>query len=102
MSNFADDLTTSLQQALDHARNPVLGKKIGVREHVIEVPDVRAIREELRLSQTEFASTYHIPLATLKGWEQGRRQPDSTAAAYLSVIAKIPAAARDALAPQGA
>ncbi|CAN1559545.1 COG2944 Predicted transcriptional regulator [Caulobacteraceae bacterium] len=98
MSNFADDLTTSLQQALDHAR----GKKIGVREHVIEVPDVRAIREGLHLSQTEFASTYHIPLATLKGWEQGRRQPDSTAAAYLNVIAKIPAAARDALAPQGA
>jgi putative transcriptional regulator len=51
------------------------------------VPDVRAIREELGLSQQAFASAYRIPLATLKGWEQGRRQPDATASAYLSVIA---------------
>jgi putative transcriptional regulator len=98
MSNFAYDLTTSLQQALDHAS----GKKMGVREHVIDVPDVRAIRKGLCLSQTEFARVYHIPLSTLKGWEQGRRLPDSTAAAYLNVIAKIPDAARDALAPKGA
>jgi putative transcriptional regulator len=94
MTDFANDLITSLQQALDHAQ----GTKIGVREHIIQVPDVRAIREELNLSQAEFASAYQIPLATLKGWEQGRRQPDATASAYLSVIAALPKATRDALA----
>ena len=61
------------------------------------VPDVRAIREGLGLSQNAFARTYRIPLATLKGWEQGRRQPDATASAYLSVIAQLPGEARDAL-----
>jgi putative transcriptional regulator len=64
---------------------------------VVEVPDVRAIREGLGLLQNAFASTYRIPLATLKGWEQGRRQPDATASAYLSVIAYLPEEARDAL-----
>jgi putative transcriptional regulator len=94
MTTFGDDLITSLGQALDHAK----GNKDGVREHVIHVPDVRAIREELCLSQAEFASAYQIPLATLKGWEQGRRQPDKTASAYLSVIAALPIQARAALA----
>jgi putative transcriptional regulator len=93
MTTFGDDLTTSLQQVLDHAS----GQKIGVRETVIEVPDVRAIREDLQLSQAEFARAYQIPLATLKGWEQGRRQPDQTASAYLNVISRIPVAAREAL-----
>ncbi|MGQ2942865.1 MAG: helix-turn-helix domain-containing protein [Blastomonas fulva] len=47
--------------------------------------------------QQAFASAYRIPLATLKGWEQGRRHPDVTASAYLSVIARMPDAAREAL-----
>ena len=65
--------------------------------HTIDVPNVRAIREGLGLSQQAFATAYRIPLATLKGWEQGRRQPDATASAYLSVIAQLPTQARDAL-----
>jgi len=63
----------------------------------VEVPDVRAIREGLKMSQPEFARTYRIPLPTLKNWEQGRRQPDATAAAYLSVIASIPKETKAAL-----
>jgi putative transcriptional regulator len=94
MTTFGNDLITSLGQALDHAK----GNKNGVREHIILVPDVRAIREKLGLSQAEFAKIYQIPLATLKGWEQGRRQPDRTASAYLSVIASMPEATREALA----
>jgi putative transcriptional regulator len=86
---FGDDLITSLTQALDHAQ----GKSVGVRETIIDIPDVRAIREGLNLSQSEF----DIPLATLKGWEQGWRHPDATASAYLNVIARIPTAAREAL-----
>jgi len=54
-------------------------------------------RQGLGLSQQAFATAYKIPLATLKGWEQGRRQPDATASAYLSVIARLPDAARQVL-----
>jgi putative transcriptional regulator len=92
-TNFGQDLIASMTEAVAHAR----GDQTGARVHGVRVPDVRAIREGLSLSQQAFASTYRIPLATLKGWEQGRRQPDATASAYLSVIASLPDAARAAL-----
>jgi putative transcriptional regulator len=97
MNQFSNELIESLTQACEHAE----GKPGGVRVHVVEVPDVpdvRAIRRRLRMSQQEFARVYCIPLATLKNWEQGRRQPDAPASAYLQVIAKRPREAREALA----
>lgn len=91
--SFGDELIESMTDALDHAQ----GKKTGARVHVIEVPDVRSLREDLKMSQHEFARAYRIPLPTLKGWEQGRRQPDATAAAFLSVIARLPKETQAAL-----
>ncbi len=93
MSSFGQDLIAAMEEAAAHAQGT--GKV--ARVHTVEVPDVRAIREGLGLSQQAFANAYRIPLATLKGWEQGRRQPDATASAYLSVITKLPQQARDVL-----
>ena len=93
MSSFGEDLIAAMAEAAAHAQ----GKGKMARIHTIEVPDVRAIREGLGLSQQAFASAYRIPLSTLKGWEQGRRQPDATASAYLSVIAGLPQQAREVL-----
>ena len=95
MSRFGEELIESLTEAAAHAR----GAKTAVREHAIDVPDVRAIRRSLHMSQERFATTYRIPLATLKNWEQGRRHPDAPAAAYLQAIAKRPQEIRDALRP---
>jgi putative transcriptional regulator len=92
-TTFGQDLIAAMEEAAAHAQ----GKGPIAREHVVTVPDVRAIREQIGLSQTAFANAYRIPLATLKGWEQGRRQPDATASAYLSVIAQMPSEAREAL-----
>lgn len=92
---FGQELIESMGDAVAHAK----GQKSLARAHVVEVPDVRAIREGLGMTQPTFARTYHIPLPTLKGWEQGRRQPDATASAYLSVIAKMPKEAEAALLP---
>jgi putative transcriptional regulator len=39
-----------------------------------------------RLSQTEFARVYGIPVGTLRDWEQGRTNPDAAAVAYLTAI----------------
>jgi putative transcriptional regulator len=50
------------------------------------------------MSQSEFAKTFHIPLGTLRDWEQHRREPDQAAQAYLNVIAREPDAVRRALA----
>jgi putative transcriptional regulator len=56
--------------------------------------DVKAIRQRVKMSQAEFARAYGISKRTLQEWEQGGRQPDSAARAYLTVIAKEPAVVR--------
>ncbi|HEV2100408.1 MAG TPA: NadS family protein, partial [Stellaceae bacterium] len=93
MNKFSQDLIESLTEACEHAE----GKSGAARVHTVEVPDVRAVRRSLRMSQQEFARAYRIPLATLKNWEQGRRQPDAPSAAYLQVIANRPSEAGRAL-----
>ena len=53
-------------------------------------PQVGTLRRALGLTQEEFATRYHIPLGTLRDWEQGRSTPDQPARAYLAVIARDP------------
>ena len=60
-------------------------------------PQVRVIRRALRLSQEDFAARFHIPLGTLRDWEQGRKVPDAAARAYLVVIGCNPSAVVEAL-----
>jgi putative transcriptional regulator len=47
MNKFSRDLVQGMQEAAAF----VEGKKVGAREHVVEVPDVRAIRQRLHMSQ---------------------------------------------------
>src|SRR5713226_10742136 len=53
-------------------------------------PQAKVIRRALALTQEEFAVRYHIPLGTLRDWEQGRAQPDQPTQAYLKIIACEP------------
>jgi len=62
-------------------------------------PQVKVIRRALGLSQEDFAGRFHIPLGTLRDWEQNRKEPDAAARAYLVVIARNPQAVTDALQP---
>jgi putative transcriptional regulator len=59
--------------------------------------DVRAIRERLGMSQPEFAARFGISVKTLRNWEQGHRQPEGPARAYLTVIKNDPEAVMKAL-----
>jgi putative transcriptional regulator len=54
------------------------------------VPRTKTLRRALALTQEEFAARYHIPLGTLRDWEQGRSEPDQPARAYLTAIAHDP------------
>jgi putative transcriptional regulator len=60
-------------------------------------PRIKIIRRALGLTQEEFAARYHIPLGTLRDWEQGRVTPDQPTQAYLTVIARSPEGVRRAL-----
>jgi putative transcriptional regulator len=53
-------------------------------------PQAKIIRRALELTQEEFAVRYHVPLGTLRDWEQGRAEPDQPTRAYLTLIARDP------------
>jgi len=61
------------------------------------VPTVRALRQKLKLTQEEFAARFHLPLGTVRDWEQGAHRPDKAAQVLLTVIAKDPNAVARAL-----
>jgi putative transcriptional regulator len=65
--------------------------------HMQRVPRIKTLRRALGLTQEAFAARYHIPLGTLRDWEQGRCEPDQPARAYLTVIAHDPEGVQRAL-----
>lgn len=60
-------------------------------------PQAKIIRRTLGMTQEKFAARYHIPLGTLRDWEQGRATPDQPTRAYLTVIAHSPEGVQQAL-----
>jgi putative transcriptional regulator len=61
------------------------------------VPDVRHIREQLGLSQSEFANRFGLSVRTVQQWEQGRAIPDQPARVLLRVIEHSPTTVTRAL-----
>lgn len=74
--------------AQDDSDNPALDA--AALSAMKRTPRVKIIRRALRLTQEAFSARYHIPLGTLRDWEQGRSEPDQTSRAYLHVIATAP------------
>lgn len=52
--------------------------------------DIKAIRKVANKTQRDFAAAYHLPIGTVRDWEQGRRTPDAPAKALLTIIANAP------------
>ena len=59
---------------------------------------VKRIRQKTGLSQAAFAERFRFPVASLRDWEQGRREADAATKAYLTVIEREPEAVLRALA----
>ena len=62
------------------------------------VPNVKAIRHKLGLSQAAFAHQFGFSVRTIQQWEQGRAVPDRPARILLRVIETDPQAVEHALA----
>jgi putative transcriptional regulator len=58
---------------------------------------IKAIRQKLHQSQTEFANMIGVSPSTLRNWEQGVRRPHGPAMALLMVAQKNPKAVYEAL-----
>jgi len=87
-------LTKSIKQAGRIRR----GKQRPTRVFEFAPDDIKAIRQRLGKSQTEFALLIGVSAATLRNWEQGRRSPDGPARALLRVAAAHPRIVAQALA----
>ena len=56
---------------------------------------VISVRKQLKKSQPAFSKLLGVPLATLRDWEQGRKQPDSAAVTLIKVAQKHPEVLED-------
>ena len=66
-----------------------------LRTITVELPKaagVPAIRKELGLSQQQFARFMGVSVATLRNWEQGRREPRGPARSLLLIASMEPTA----------
>ena len=94
ISPIASGIMQGLQEAIADANGePVAGTK----KSVVFRTQPQQIRQQLNMSQSQFARAFGIPIRTLQGWEQGRRKIDMTTASYLRTIAKFPNEVQTAL-----
>ena len=94
-ASLGDRLLDSMKELQAHLRG-----EIKLRETVYHVPpetDVRALRETLGLSQSDFAALFGFNVRSLQDWEQGRRRPEIPIRAYLAVVQLDPQAVIRAL-----
>jgi putative transcriptional regulator len=94
MTNLLNDLMTGL----DEVESFLEGNKADFRVHVPAEVNVKKIRYRLRMTQAKFSDAFGFSLDAVKHWEGGRRTPEASARAYLTVIAKNPTAVIAALA----
>ena len=92
VKSFGTDLVEGMKLVVAHQRGTVQLEQVWPKPI-----DVKAIRKRVKMSQAEFSRAYGISKRALQEWEQGGRQPDSAARAYLTVIGKEPAMVRRAL-----
>lgn len=96
MSDLGESLLRGAREALEYAQ----GNKNGSITHEVLVPaqvDVMAIRKNMHMSRQKFCEEFGFSVRTLEKWERGERTPESSARAYLTVIASNPSAVINAL-----
>lgn len=75
------------------------GKAKPSRSFKITAPNIKRIRAGYKLSQQEFSALLGISVATLRNWEQGRRNPEGPARILLQVAARYPDVVWDVVKP---
>ena len=94
MSEFFDSIKQGLNEAVAYSK----GKHPKAIVHKFSPLDVKNIRSNMGMSQTEFASAFGISVSTLRHWERGDREPHGPALVLLNVVKKEPQVVLNALA----
>lgn len=94
MSDFLKSIKQGLDEAIDYSQKKCPTAIV----HDFSPVDVKNIRKDMAMSQTEFASAFGISVSTLRHWERGDRVPHGPALVLLNVVKKEPQAVLNALA----
>src|ERR1035437_2746090 len=95
MATIFNDLMSGLDEVDAFLAGETAGYKVNLPAEI----DVKEIRKRLKMTQARFSDTFGFSLDAVKHWEGGRRTPESSARAFLTVIAKNPTAVIAALHP---
>ena len=93
MASMSEDLKTGLDEVDAFLAGEHSGYKVSVPAEI----DVKSIRKTLHMTQAKFSDAFGFSLDAVKHWEGGRRTPEASARAFLTVIAKNPKAVIAAL-----
>jgi putative transcriptional regulator len=94
MSEFYKSIKQGLDEAIAFSKEKCPQAVV----HEFSPVDVKNIRSNMGMSQTEFASAFGISVSTLRHWERGDRVPHGPALVLLNVVEKEPQAVLNALA----
>lgn len=95
------DIGKEIIEGLEEIKSWKRGEK-RLRVIAVDLPraaEVAAIRRQLGLSQDQFAGLMGVSVATLRNWEQGRREPHGPARSLLLIASREPVALLKALSP---
>ena len=95
MSEAFKSIKQGLEEAIQFANGGAVTQAV---VHQFDELNVKQIRQNVGMTQVEFATTFGISLGTLRHWERGDRAPHGSALALLKIIDKEPQAALRALA----
>lgn len=91
------DTFSLLLQSATEMRAIRRGARKPARSRRVTAESAQVVRTRLGLSQPAFADLLGISVATLRNWEQGRRQPTGAAEILLRIAAKHPTIVREAV-----
>lgn len=93
MTKFYNDLMeglTAMEEFLDGKRTLKMETLARHEPLEMQAEEIKAIREELNLSQALFALKLRTSVRTYQGWEQGKSKPNQQAMLLLKMVQKSP------------
>ena len=85
-----DELFDELINSVREGGAILRGEQEPTRSFEMGALDIKEIRAQFELSQSQFAALLGVSIKTLQNWEQGRRRPVGAAQILLQVAARHP------------
>ncbi|MDQ0428520.1 putative transcriptional regulator [Planomicrobium stackebrandtii] len=91
---FFNDLQTSLDQAIDHAKgkpSKARTKKVEIKELALfTAEEIKSLRLQMNLTQKSFAALMGVSIKAIESWERGTNQPSGSARRLLEILKNEP------------